>query len=548
MANIFQSVPANTPKRTKFDLSHEVKLTTDFGLLTPTFCTRVMPTDVMKCKTDVYLRLAPMLAPVMHMINLYVHSFYITEYALWKNFDKFITGGKDGTAVPVKPSFILTKNYIKNHIDFFTPGSLFDYLGFPAFDKSLVEQLPNDYQERLDAMPFLAYYKIWQWYFADENLTDFELEDDYRFDDGLISLEDGSWDFIFELRNRCWEKDYFTSCLPWPQRGEDVNMPLRGSGSVEFGFSRGNQQIILQDETSSILNPEGELTSRVVGGDNFTSRLTIGDAPANIDVSKTLTGNVDFTQGTGITVNEFRRFIAIQKFLERRAVVGWRYPEQLRGLWGAKPTDSRMFIPKYLGGGRIPVQVGEVLQTSETTTNSPLGDPAGRAAAAGNGFGFRRRFEEEGFVFSILSVIPRSNYMQGWPRLFRKWTKEDYAWPDFANLGEQEVLNEELCYNPYVPESNEKTFGYQSRYAEYKYLPSTIHGDFRTNMDYWHLGRKFTEVPALNADFLRVTPQDASRIFAVETSNGSRVDHLWCQIYNSLHVIRPLPRYGTPRI
>lgn len=590
--SIFNSVKINRPKRSTFDLSHDVKLTTDFGRLTPISCIPVLPGDVIKMRSESYIRLAPMLAPIMHRCNAYVHHFFVPSRLLWENFETFITGGKNGNELPVYPRLMVDSKtlFLKGVAK---TSTLWDYLGYPTLIGSGVSSTANEVV--VDPLPFLAYYKIWQYYYSDQNLENYPIPDTWRFPDGVFDWDSMDFDEpiegkrimdeLFALRNRCWEKDYFTSALPFPQRGDDVKLPIHGMapvvanssafGNDKFVNSKGNAVTgpVLMDKTGVFPNVSGSngfIYNQLEGSGSGTIRP--GDdsmvGPGNKQgLSYDPNGRLqaDLSSATETTVNEFRRAFSIQRFNEAKARIGWRFWEYLQGIWGVRNPDSRLQRPEYLGGGKAPVVIGEVLQTSQTTSGtdgSPLGDMAGRGVSSGNDNGFRRKFTEYGYVISILSVIPRSAYSQGWPRIFNKFDPMDYGNPYFAHLGEQEVKNGELFFDfskAHVVDnesgieyenggSNGETFGYQSRYSEYKYIPSSFHGDFRSNMSYWHLGRLFNKTPALNPDFVTVHEDETSRIFNVEDANGEPVDHLWIQIFNNIKANRCLPYYGTPSL
>lgn len=563
MANIFDSIRVNKAKSTLFNLSHEVKLTTDIGVLTPIMCHPYLPGDKFKYNAEVFTRFAPMLAPIMHRVNMYVHSFCIPVRILYKDYESFFTGGISGTEKPVYPRLHITYDVVQQAlnepINLFGPGSVWDFLGFPILQGSdgKVYVSPS-FEVYVDALPFLAYYKVWQYYYADENLSDFPFDEDTKLNSGIIS---GPQAFQYlmncQLRFRCYEKDYFTSALPTPQRGNDVRIPLSDvelSGKLGFDNTNRTYATLLNGGQLPQNSPIGTgSTFSIANGNNVVVNPT-GDVKA---LALDVTGNLDVKgiKGTAnaATINELRRAFAAQAWQETSMRGGWRYPEQILSHFGVKSKDARAQWPTYLGGGKAPVMIGEVLQTSESTTESPLGDMAGKAVSTARSNSFTKYFTEHGYIITILSVIPRTQYQGGLSRLFTKFDRYDYAWPEFAHLGEQEVLNQEVNLNLKDPSKNEKTFGYQSRYAEYKYIPSSTHGDFLTNMAFWHLGRKFPmdNNPGLNEDFVTCRPEDNSRIFAVDEQAGSdflNPNHLWIQVYNNVKAIRKLPRYGTPRL
>jgi len=275
--------------------------------------------------------------------------------------------------------------------------------------------------------------------------------------------------------------------------------------------------------------------------------------PTNIDVS--LTHQVDLTSATASTINELRKAFKLQEWLEANARGGSRYIEHIYNIFGVKSSDARLQRPEYLGGGKSSISISEVLQTSGTAqddtgyTATPLGEMAGHGINVGHSNDFTHSFEEHGLIIGIMSVRPQSSYSQGIPKMFTKFDKFDYFYPQFANIGEQEVKNKELfVISPQSSPSDEtleQTFGYVPRYTEYRFAQNTIHGEFKTTLDYWHLGRKFANPPQLNSEFIKI--EEDNRIFAYEGTNEEN-DHLYCHMYFKINALRPLPLFNVPSI
>ena len=518
MAQIFDRIKLTKPKSSVFDLSHEKKLSLNMGDLVPIFLQETLPGDRFKVNMEHLIRFQPLLAPIMHRVNVYTHFFFVPNRLVWNDWEKFITGGNDGTQVPVFPRIKQTYNYKP----LFDRGSLADYLGFPSSNLPATGNFNLD----LSALPFRAYQLIYNEYYRDQNLTP---EVQLSKSSGIVTGSE--FNSITVLRKRAWEKDYFTSALPWAQRGEQLTIPLSGFAPI---------------------TPDGTQTTFKVK----SSGLPPSDDALSTSMSKlanTLDGELMFNN-TGLatdlsdvsssTINELRQAFSIQKWLEKNARGGSRYVEQILSHFGVHSSDARLQRPEYLGGGKTPVVISEVLQNSSSTENSPQGQMVGHGISVGNTNEFRARFEEHGLVIGIMSIIPRTSYQNGLPRVFQKYDKFDYFFPDLAHLGEQSVKKSELYLdlskNLDAPE-NSGTFGYQPRYAEYRFVNDSVHGDMVRNLDFWHMGRKFTALPPLNASFVESNP--TQRIFAVVDPNEHK---LIVQTYCNFQAIRPLPKFGTP--
>lgn len=615
MPNIFNSIPLRAPKLNSFNLSHDVKFTCEMGQLIPIMMEPVLPSDRFKVSSEHLVRFAPLQSPIMSDVDVYVHYFFVPNRILWSNWETFITGSENGKKladedVPVPPTVEFPYNfankvcgfvsgvgsgsfsYVPTPIPYLQNCNLADYLGFQTYSKSELDDIAsspvvgNGLYE-LDELPFRAYQRVWYDYFRDENLS--SADDFFGVPNsqngnmsGVIYDHDGSrvvdnqvsynsFSGLMMLRQRAWRKDYFTSALPWAQKGDDVLIPGGGVSSFESGRVPLNFDITRNSGKGAFMLSEGDSISSANGlePDSF-GFLPFGQHPtinfnSNSGVSfwnARLTSNstnlkspiyanplpyyVDtsdlnsFLSGSAseATIRELRRAFAAQAFLERRAVGGTRYNEQILSFFGVRTSDGRLQRAEFLGGSRQPVVISQVLQTSESTDASPLAEPAGTAVSAGGKFIFDRQFEEYGFIVGLLSVLPRSNYMRGVPRKYLKRDVYDYYWPQFARIGEQEIQNQEL-YNDWGSDSNEKVFGYSPRYSEYRFINSRIHGNFKDSLSYWHLGRDFDGIPALNEQFITCRP--SSRIFAYE---GQDFNHLWVDVHINCRALRPIPKYA----
>lgn len=521
--NIFQQIAINRVKSNKFNLSHENKLTMNMGKLVPFMLQEIVPGDKFRVSSEIMMRLAPMLAPVMHRVDVFTHYFFVPNRLIWNEFEDFITGGRTGLLEPVAPFFYPNNVYGGSSIanDCVNVGSLMDYFGIPPIQSSV------DNNVKVSSLPFRAYQMIYNEYYRDANLTD---EVPLNYGSGQETQTVAHMERLLSLRDRCWEKDYFTSALPWAQRGGEALIPME----AEVNYKQ--TSLVFKDDGTKPAS--GNLNTTGDPSDTGYQLMVGGPSQGRIE-------NIEDISNASTTINDLRLAVKLQEWLERSARGGSRYIEQILSHFGVRSSDARLQRPEYLGGGKQPIVISEVLSTVGTTVEtefSPQGNMSGHGISVGASNRFSKKFEEHGFVIGICSVIPRSAYQQGLPRLFSRETKFDYYWPEFAHLGEQEIKSKELLLKLSGSDNNEATFGYQQRYAEYKYQPSTVHGDFRDTLDYWHLGRKINTA-VLNADFVKCDPDP--RIFAVTDLS---IHHLYVQIFNRIDAIRPMPVFGVPSL
>ena len=520
--SIFSKVAMPRPSKNTFDLSHDRKFSGRIGELMPITVMECVPGDKFNIKATNLTRFAPLVTPIMHQASVYCHFFFVPNRILWPNWEKFISGGEDGLADPTFPTINLTG-------DARNEGSLADYLGLPTGT-----DIPG-----ISAMPFAAYSKIYNDYYRDENLIT-NLEDNITLADGGQSA--ATRVTISTLRKRAWQHDYFTSALPWTQRGPEATIPIGTEAPLlygDYGIGATPDRNVLRSPESSGGAPLGTTPF----GTTDINGLVNSDAGASANLDITSTHVADLSNATASSINDLRRAFRLQEWLERNARGGARYIEIIMAHFGVRSSDARLQRPEFLGGSATPITISEVLQTSANSSQpSPQGNMAGHGVSVGSSNYVTYRCEEHGYIIGIMSVMPKTAYQQGIPKHFTKFDKFDYYWPSFANIGEQPIYNKELYYENAA--ADDDVFGYTPRYAEYKYIPSTVHGEFRSSLDFWHMGRIFATKPSLNQDFIECDADEVDRVFAVTEGQ----EHLYVYLHNEVKATRLMPYFGTPTI
>lgn len=544
--SVFSSVRGNNVGRSVFNLSHFKRFTCDMGQLIPVLFLECVPGDTMKIGCEAVTRFQPMVAPILDSVDMYVHYFFVPTRLLMdddKDWEKFLTGGKDGTDTSVSISLwsfgyadgtfgVDPKNPFSNGLKH-GKYSLWDYFGLPTGDDSLESGIRDS--NHVISFPQKCYNYVWNEFYRDENLCD------------EVKLNNST------VLYRAWKKDYFTSSLPWQQRGISPALPISGTlpinlSSISFSdFSFGTSvegftgvRLRLEPDSGDVITNSPNLKGYTSNPAKFNSP-TFGNAEGVVSSNN---GTVDISKGTTFDVAVLREAFQIQRWLELNARAGVRYTEFLNAHFGIAPRDEVLQRPEYLGGTKSEIVVSEVLQTSATSDASPQGNLAGHGLGAMSDFICSYTAKEFGYIIGIASWMPKPSYQQGVNRIFSRRTKYDFYFPEFAHLSEQAVTKGEI-YATGDEEHDNSIFGYQTAYAEMRYMPSINCADMRDTYSYWHLGRIFNSDPSLNAGFLTTNSAYSGGIrkdiFAVQNQPGLIVNFA-----NVVKAIRPLPVYGTP--
>lgn len=564
--NRFSLIPNSPIQRSVFDRSHDYKTTLDAGFLIPFFVDEVLPGDTFKLRVNAFVRMNTLVAPFMDNVFMDTFFFFVPSRLVWDNWQRFCGEQKnpgDSTDFLI-PSLSGTNT--------FTNGSIFDYMGLPT------GVALNPTNTPINALPFRAYNLIYNEWFRDENLID----------SIAVPTGDGPDEISnYTLRRRAKRHDYFTSALPWPQKGPSVDVGLTGNAPV-VGFGDGQTWNFMSNTSYSgnqavFGNPTD--VSDNVGLQVFTNReqfststmfpimqdtnqsgrwANIGhqdqSSGTNIQPFRSIRGDgfyfpngilsnssgqkpyVDLSGVSAITINDLRQAFQIQKFYEKWARGGSRYTETLRVMFNVISPDARLQRPEYLGGTHSRVNVVPTAQTSSTDSVSPQSNLSAFGVLGDSAHGFNKSFVEHGYVIGLCCLRADITYQQGLNRMWSRRQLFDFYWPTLAHLGEQVVYNKEIFTQGTADDNG--VFGYQERYAEYRYKPSMITGKLRStdaqSLDVWHLAQKFDTLPKLNQDFIEENPP-INRVIAVQNEPQFFAD-FWFDLKTS----RPMPVYSVP--
>jgi hypothetical protein len=495
-------------KRSKFSLSHYRMFSGDLGQLLPCGLTEVLPGDTIQQASSVLVRFAPLVAPVMHPMHVRIHHFYVPNRLIWDDWENFITGGPDGNDSSVYPTITFSGGSGA------AVGSLADYLGVPTGVDGL----------EVSALPFRAYAFIYNEYFRDQDLNT-ELTIDTT--SGADSTTNTT------LQNVNWERDYFTVARPWEQKGDAVTLPLGTTAPVLGIGTQGSATVAGSDYFDAAGNDFGLTESTPISGTIAVEHQSTG----TIDANNPPYIRADLSNATAASVIDLREAFGLQRYKEARARYGSRYVEYLR-YCGVKSSDARLDRPEYFGGGRQTIQFSEVLQTAEGS-GTAVGELKGHGIGAMRSNRYRRFIEEHGWVVSLISIRPKTIYEDGLQRHWNRRTKEDFFQKELQHIGQQEILNKEIKAGHATPEG---VFGYGDRYDEYRHAWSGIAGDFKGNLNHWHIANTYASDPSLNSDFVKCVP-DASQIFA-----SSSDDVVYFMVNHSIQARRAVSRSASASV
>lgn len=546
----FNQIPKMEASRTRFNRDQTILTTFDSGKLIPFYVDEVLPGDTFSVNTSAIIRMTTPKYPVMDDAFIDFYYFYCPNRILWDKFKQFMGEVESTPWMPTK-TYRMPRIIINGKAENPEPyeGSILDYMGIPTKVKNVF---------MVNALPVRAYVKIWNEYFKDENVDNAAV---FKTDDSNINYEDGKEDDekIEEILKkaigggRCLPvnkfHDYFTSCLPYPQRGPEVTLPMQGNARIS-GFSNDqfNEKTPLYansffDGSTKPSNMKDKLYAIAADGGTGSAYLSIGTGTGT-EHSVVYLG-ADLNDVAAATINDLRKAVAVQQYYEALARGGSRYREQIQALWDVVISDRTVQVPEYLGGGRYHVNMNQIVQTSgqQSSTDTPIGETGAMSVTPVNESSFTKSFEEHGFVIGVCCVRHNHSYQQGLERFWSRVDRLDYYTPQFANLGEQPVKKKEIMLTG--SGTDEETFGYQEAWADYRMKPNRVSGKMRSNatgtLDFWHYADNYNDVPTLSQGWMAEGKAEIARTLIVENEP---------QFFGAIRVAnkttRRMPLYSVP--
>lgn len=543
----FSQVPRADISRSRFDRSSSVKTSFNVGQLIPFYVDEVLPGDTFSVDTSKVVRMQTMITPIMDNVYLDTYWFYVPSRILWTHWRELMGENRESAWIPETEYSV---PQVTAPVGGWSVGSIADYMGIPTGVQNL----------SVNALPFRAYAEICNEWFRDQNLQD---PINIPYGDATIGGSNGN-NYLTDLVKggqpfvAAKYHDYFTSCLPGPQKGPDVSIPVTSVPSLRVGANSqrhdfGDQTLYFDPltDTGFSLKPNRSYNA-------YFQTLAADQGYLYLDKTNELSGTgfvgmrpdnlwtEPFSGLSAASVNQLRLAFAIQKFYERDARSGTRYVEILKSHFGVTAPDARLQRPEYLGGNRIPININQIVQQSATVEGStPQGTPVGLPQTADTHSDFTKSFVEHGFIIGLMVARYDHTYQQGIDRMWSRKTRFDYYFPVFANIGEQPVLNKEI-FAQGTAEDNE-VFGYQEAWADYRYRPSRVTGQMRSqyaqSLDVWHLADDYEQLPSLSADWIKEDANTVDRVLAVSSSVSNQ---LFADIYVKMSCVRPMPVFSVP--
>lgn len=534
----FNQIPEMRTSRTRFNRDQTILTTFDSGKLIPFYVDEVLPGDTFSIDTAAIIRMTTPKYPVMDDAFIDFYYFFVPNRIVWDDFKRFMGEADETPWMPAK-NYKVPQIKLESAGEYSIPyeNSILDYMGIPT--KSI--KTPQN-KTSINALPVRAYVKIWNEFFRDENVENKAvLKTD---DEDQVYADDNNEDQNVILQQafkggRCLPvnkfHDYFTSCLPYPQRGPDVTLPMEGNAAIK-GYTDETYKNVIENNISPVLNGTVRPNSTIL----ITNKYTVAQEEKN---GATL--GADLSTVTAATINDLRKAVAVQQYYEALARGGSRYREQVQALWNVVISDKTVQVPEYLGGGRYHVNINQIVQTSGQQTNedTPIGETGAMSVTPINESSFTKSFEEHGFIIGVCCVRHNHSYQQGLERFWSREDRLDYYVPQFANLGEQPVKKKEIMLTGTA--TDDETFGYQEAWADYRMKPNRVSGKMRSNaegtLDFWHYADNYSKVPTLSQEWMNEGKNEIARTLIVQNEP---------QFFGAIRVAnrttRCMPLYSVP--